>query len=148
MCFSNVVFFHNLFCIPQRKVGFLLCWLFIKNYYDRYYDIKQTMRKKPSYFMVCLQWVLARLTPLTARERVCVCLPTSCVLLNYIILGINSPSLEIVHAKKIFSLNFFEDLLAHKHQQARNLSCISLTKCYISSKLIQTFHKSNSQLFL
>ena len=38
---------RNLFSIPERKVCFLFCWLFIKkNYYDRYYDIKQTGANK------------------------------------------------------------------------------------------------------
>ena len=41
---------RNCFSISQRNVGFLLCRLFIKkNYYDRYYNIKQTMRKNGSF---------------------------------------------------------------------------------------------------
>ena len=45
-------------------------------------------RETTPIFMVCLQRVLARLTPVTSRERVCVCLPPPCVLLvSYILLG-------------------------------------------------------------
>ena len=40
---------RNLFSFTQRKVCFLLCRLFIKKqYYDRYYDIQQSVANNPT----------------------------------------------------------------------------------------------------
>ena len=84
--FLKCVIIRNSFSISQRKVSFLLCGLFIKkNYYDRYYDIKQTTRKK-SLYRGLFTVGFGRLTPVTSRDRVCACLSPPRVL-SYILLG-------------------------------------------------------------
>ena len=66
--------------------------------------------------------------------------------------GLNSTSLEIVHAENIYITQHFLEVIAdieryRNSMMYRNLLCIAfVNKRSMSSKLVQIFHKSNSKL--
>ena len=64
--------------------------------------------------------------------------------------GVHCESLDIMHAKNVFVTLFWKICSHINTNRFRNLLGITFekTKCYMSSKLIQIFHESNSKLFL
>ena len=80
LCFSNVVFLRNWFSIPQTKCVFL----FGNTRATHGRKKKLTWSRNHCLFLGLFTGILAQLTPVMSRGRVCVCLSPPCVLLTVI----------------------------------------------------------------